>query len=191
MDKNEVHIAFEILLEEIEIVFGSLNDDGADAFHAGDHDRAGKLLKDARTLTEFHDKVQTLQGEWNTLFAETAPPRPKPEKQSKREDHGKLTRGLRTPEQAFKKPILETLLSLGGSASIADILDALGEKMKGVLNKYDRQRLPSGPGHEVRWRNTAMWSRYKMVRAGLLKSDSPRGVWEISDKGREALQEMS
>jgi hypothetical protein len=28
-----------------------------------------------------------------------------------------------------------------------------------------------------------------MVREGLLKSDSPRGIWEISERGRKALQE--
>ena len=29
-----------------------------------------------------------------------------------------------------------------------------------------------------------------MVKEGLLKADSPRGVWEISDKGRAALKEQ-
>jgi len=76
----------------------------------------------------------------------------------------------------------------GRSAPLADVLKAVGKQMAGVLNKHDRQRLSSGPTHEIRWRNSAMWSRYKMVRAGLLKSDSPRGVWEISDKGRKALE---
>jgi hypothetical protein len=28
-----------------------------------------------------------------------------------------------------------------------------------------------------------------VIRDGLLKGDSPRGVWEISDKGRAALKE--
>ena len=31
------------------------------------------------------------------------------------------------------------------------------------------------------------WERHQLVTAGLLKSDSPRGVWELSDEGwREA-----
>ena len=38
-----------------------------------------------------------------------------------------------------------------------------------------------------RWRNAAQWARQSMIYDGYLKSDSPRGVWEVSDKGREFL----
>ena len=38
-----------------------------------------------------------------------------------------------------------------------------------------------------RWRNAAQWARNSMIHEGLLKADSPRGVWEISDQGRRAL----
>jgi restriction system protein len=38
-----------------------------------------------------------------------------------------------------------------------------------------------------RWRNAAQWARNSMVNEGLLKKDSPRGVWEISDKGKQYL----
>ena len=187
MDKNEVHIAFEILLEEIETVVSGLNDGGAEAFQSGDYDRAVKLAKDATRLHEFHDKVKGLQGEWRTLFAETAPPKPKTQRADKRKDLGRLTRGLRTPEEAFRKPILEALVELGGRSHRGKVLDLVAKKMKGILNKHDRERLPSGPVHEIRWRKTANWSRYVLVREGLLEGNSPRGIWEISEKGRRAL----
>ena len=186
MDKNEVHSAFEILLEEIEAVVTGLNEEGAEAFQGGSHERAVKLAQDAIRLTDFHDKVKGLQAEWQTLFAETTPPRPK--KGGKRKGTARLARGMRTPEEAFRQPILASLMDLGGSAPLADVLDAVGKRMAAVLNKHDRQRLTSGPTHEVRWRNSAMWCRYKMVRDGLLKSGSPRGMWEISEKGRKALE---
>jgi hypothetical protein len=32
-----------------------------------------------------------------------------------------------------------------------------------------------------------MWRRFKLVEMGLLKHNSPRGQWELSDSGREAL----
>jgi hypothetical protein len=38
-----------------------------------------------------------------------------------------------------------------------------------------------------RWRNAAQWARQSMIYDGYLKSDSPRGVWEVSDKGRKFL----
>jgi len=34
---------------------------------------------------------------------------------------------------------------------------------------------------EVHWRNRAQWYRNTLLREGLLKSDSPRGIWEISN----------
>ena len=60
------------------------------------------------------------------------------------------------------------------------------ERLSGQLNKYDYQALPSDP-NSIRWKNTASWARHNMVQEGLLAGDSPRGVWEITDAGREAL----
>ena len=67
------------------------------------------------------------------------------------------------------------------------VLELVEKKMQGILNEYDYQSLPSNP-KEVRWRNTAQWCRNTLVREGLLRSDSPRGIWEISDEGREVLK---
>jgi restriction endonuclease Mrr len=76
---------------------------------------------------------------------------------------------------------------MGGSAPVEQVLDRVGEKMKAVLNDYDRQSLPSYP-NTVRWRNNVQWCRNSMVQEGLMKADSPRGVWEITDSGKEALK---
>uniref|UniRef100_A0A7C3EZC1 Restriction system protein Mrr-like N-terminal domain-containing protein n=1 Tax=candidate division WOR-3 bacterium TaxID=2052148 RepID=A0A7C3EZC1_UNCW3 len=43
----------------------------------------------------------------------------------------------------------------------------------------------------IRWRNAAQWARYNMVKQGWLKSNSPRGVWEITEAGREAFKTLS
>ena len=42
-----------------------------------------------------------------------------------------------------------------------------------------------------RWRNTAQWARNAMVKEGLLASDSPRGVWEITAEGKQWLEAQS
>ena len=55
--------------------------------------------------------------------------------------------------------------------------------MKDILNKYDYEPLPSNP-KKKRWENTAQWARQTMVYEGLLASNSPRGIWEITEKGR-------
>jgi len=182
MDRNEVTAAFEIVLEEIETVVDGLNQDGAAAFQKGDYDTARSLIEIATRLTEFRGKVRGLQKEWDNIFSARIPRKP-----SKRKRFPRLQRGLRTPEDAFRRPILETLMEMGGFAPVEQVLDRIGEKMKAILNDYDRQPLPSYP-NTVRWRNTAQWCRNALVQEGLLKADSPRGVWEISNRGREALK---
>ena len=100
----------------------------------------------------------------------------------------KLHRGEKTPQYEFRRPILEALYELGGKAHANDVLDIVGEKMKNILKTVDYQMLPSGT--DIRWRNTAAWERNNMVhREGLLKANSPAGVWEISDKGIKMLKE--
>lgn len=92
----------------------------------------------------------------------------------------KLQKGLKTPQQAYRQPILEALYELGGSAYVGDVLQMVEKKMKPILNEIDYQKLPSGV--DIRWHNTAMWERLKLVKEGLLKSGSPNGIWELSDR---------
>jgi len=61
MKGNEVNTAFEILLEEIELVANSLHEEGAAAFKAGDYDAARRAIEDATRLADFRDKVKALQ----------------------------------------------------------------------------------------------------------------------------------
>ena len=103
-------------------------------------------------------------------------------------DLGRLRRGQRTPEASYYRPILEVLAEMGGSGETAEVVDRVGERMKGVLKDVDHDPLASSPDNP-RWRNAAQWARNSMVHDGLLKAASPRGVWELSDKGRQALQE--
>ncbi len=100
---------------------------------------------------------------------------------------GRLRKGLRTPNQTYRRPILEALHELGGRAYANDVLKVVEEKVKPLLNEFDLQKLHSGM--DIRWRNAAQWVRYALVKEGLLKSDSPRGMWELSDKGVRELGE--
>jgi restriction system protein len=109
--------------------------------------------------------------------------------QSQRQNLGRLQRGMRTPEERYYGPLLEVLTEMGGSAKVAEVLSRVGTKMKGILKPCDYEPLASGPDNP-RWRNAVQWARNSMVREGLLKNDSPRGVWEISDKGNQWLGNM-
>ncbi len=108
--------------------------------------------------------------------------------QTQRQNLGRLQRGMRTRTEAYYVLILHVLSEMGGSGKVAEVLDRVGKKMKGVLKKPDYEPLVSSPDN-LRWRNAAQWARNSMVNEGLLKKDSPRGVWEISNKGKQHLKQ--
>ncbi|MGC8754816.1 MAG: winged helix-turn-helix domain-containing protein [Thermosulfidibacteraceae bacterium] len=179
MGKNEVNTAFEILLEEIEEVFNIISKEGEKAFKTQDFDRAKELTEYGNRLKSFRERVKSLQKEWQSLFSEKIST-----KVPKRRVKGRLKKGLRTSEDKFVIPILESLIELGGKAEMKQVLKLVHAKMENILNKYDYEPLPSIP-KQTRWENTARWARNTMVNEGLLVSDSPQGIWEITEKGRK------
>jgi len=98
-----------------------------------------------------------------------------------------LSKGEKTPRQAFRIPILEALIELSGKGKTNEILEKVERKMKHILKSVDYEKVPSGV--MIRWQNTAQWERYIMVQDGLLRSDSPKGIWEITEKGRKFLED--
>lgn len=101
----------------------------------------------------------------------------------------RASNGMKTSEKEYVIPILSAIERLGGQGKSTEVLDIVYEAMKGILNSLDLEKLPSGG--DIRWRNTAQWARYTMITDGLLKNDSPRGIWEISEKGKDYLREYS
>ncbi len=145
-------------------------------------EKAKELIENGERLKSFREKVKALQTEWQNIFSSKIP-----KYKVKRKTKEKLKRGLRTPESDFFLPILQSLIELGGKAKMKDVLQKVYDKMKNKLNTYDLQSL-SSDAKSKRWQNTAQWARNTMVNEGLLKSDSPWGIWEITDKGRRYLE---
>ncbi len=183
MDKNEVNSAFEILLEEIEEVFDMISEEGEESFKTHDFDKAKTLSEYGERLKDFREKVKALQREWQTIFSERIPTQYR-----KKQVKGELKMGLKTPQESYVMPILESVIELGGKAEMKDVLNLVHSKMKGILNSYDYEPIPSDPKRQ-RWKNTAKWARYSMVNEGLLAKDSPWGIWEITEKGRKFYEE--
>ena len=184
MDRKSVSAAFEILLEEVQVIADDLNKEGATAFENGNYEHARELIDDATRLEEFRGKVRDLQKEWTGIFEDAG----LAEKATNRKSYGRLATGLRTSEKAFRRPILRVLVKRGGSAPAGEVVEALEDRMRDQLNEYDREFMPSDPD-TTRWEKSAHWCRYAMVNDGLLRDDSPRGIWEISDAGRKMLKE--
>jgi Mrr N-terminal domain len=88
------------------------------------------------------------------------------------------------PVHEYWLPILEVLEEAGGAAPSNDVIDALDERMSGVLKERDREPLKSG---EIRWRNRARFARLRMKERGLISDSSHRGIWAITPTGSAFL----
>jgi len=185
---TSVSAAFDIVLEEIETEIDFVNQVGSRAFEERDYEKAKEALEQVGLVTAFRSKVVGLKKEWDELTAAEPEGIDEAPEATSRRDLGRLQRGLRTPEPEFRLPILKVLAEMGDSGKTAEVLDRVGEFMANELQDVDHQPLASN-ANLPRWRNTAMWARQALVADGLMKQDSPRGVWEISDKGRQELEQ--
>jgi restriction system protein len=184
---TNVTAAFELLLEEIEEEIELVNQAGAKAFGEGQYERVDAARQQAGALTAYRRKLVELRREWQTLSTafDVAEDEDEQQKASRR-DLGRLQRGVRTPEETFRRPILQVLADMGGSGKVRDVLTQVEKTVRAELSDADYQHLPSTP-NTPRWYNTAQWARNSMVQEGLLRDDSPRGTWEISEAGQRFL----
>lgn len=175
--------------EAVRDVVGILDDLSKEIRHraaarvvAGDDGTASRLMELARRVEQFSDSIRG----WKPAQQKDSINPHCPTKAMK----GKLPRGVRTPDKAFYLPILQALVQLGGAAPVRNVLSVVGEQMKDQLRDVDWQPLQKDP-KTPRWENTAMWARYNLIKQGLLRNDSPRGMWEITEAGRRYLEEHS
>jgi hypothetical protein len=124
---DDVSAAFEMLLEEIETRVSLLGRNNAHAWEEWDFTQAGELVKRAQTITDFREEVLQLQRKWEVLFPNEEVEADIPVQSSanqeilERRSLGRLQRGMRTPEQEFRVPLLKVLMDKGGSASMREV----------------------------------------------------------------------
>jgi hypothetical protein len=217
---QNVGAAFDVLIEEMEDALRSINNSGANALDVCDYEMAQMAITHARHVMLLCEKITALKGEWNKLegklsvqeVPEKLPPhvahvqqqtsmssasaKPRPIVQQEaiqpvgRLIAGRIRKGLRTPETAFFSPILQALSDVGGSAKRSEVFLILEQSMRDVLKPIDYHIL-SSEAEQIRWQNSAQWARNLMVKEGLLRVDSPVGIWEITEKGRAWLLNKS
>ncbi|MCC6826499.1 MAG: winged helix-turn-helix domain-containing protein [Acidobacteria bacterium] len=183
---TNVIAAFEMLLEEIETEIDFVNRIGARAFANRDLEGVRNAAERSAQFTNFRDNTDSLKQEWENLFS-YEDDEGDSEEHSERRNLGRLKRGMRTPEKAYNRPILQTLQEMGGKGHMGEVLDKVLVKMKSTLKDVDYEPLASDP-EGPRWKNAAQWARNTMVKNGMMRNDSPRGVWEITEKGKEFLR---
>ena len=93
-----------------------------------------------------------------------------------------------TPQADYTLPLLGALIEMGGSGKMSEVLSKVFGKMKDRLKPKDLEKTPSGTS--IRWKNHTQWERQRLKSEGYLKKDSPRGIWEITDKGRNLHERL-
>jgi len=187
-DPTTVEAGFEILLEEMETEIEFINQSGAKAFAARNYEAARAVLERADQATHLREKLAALRTEWEK-FAPGATTNGTSANKNGSHDLNRLQRGIRTRETAYFKPILQVLNQMGGVGDMTDVLERLPKLMKGTLRDIDFEPL-TADSEVPRWWNTAQWAQSAMVQAGLLKADSPRGVWEMTEAGHKLIAEF-
>ncbi len=101
-----------------------------------------------------------------------------------------LSSSRKTPQPAYRNPILRILRKRGGQADRLNVLKELESVMKDKFTARDKSDIKSG---SIRWQKTAEWEVRVMRETGLLKpvEDTPRGVWALTQKGKEAADSLN
>jgi hypothetical protein len=154
----------------------------------GLRDRYAKELEVAEQETR---KLQAKIGEWRGKIAAidtlTGGPEVDIHAEAEVEEDASEEDGVFTPVHAYWAPILRVLVELGGRGKRGRVVDTVGEKMKGILTPADYGKLPKSGW--TRWSNRVAWQASNMRSQGLIKNNSPRGIWEIADAGRRWLDD--
>jgi hypothetical protein len=77
----------------------------------------------------------------------------------------------------LQSEMINALKVFGGSAHIDQVLLEMKKNLNDKLTKRDLERRNGG---DVVWENNTKWERLHMVHTGVLKNDSPRGIWELN-----------
>lgn len=170
--------ALTVFRAHIQDRLESIQEDSKQAIDQGHFSQTQTLLQQAQALT---DLLKDLDA-WDKRFATLVGPIV----EGADEEAPRLRKGLKTPQSAYRVPILRALVTLGGEANIDTILERVRAIMGDQLNAHDLDTLADGK--TVRWINTVQWARNTLREEDLIRDDTSRGVWGISEAGRKWLK---
>ncbi len=187
MDNKNLDASFEKVIAEIKDLIVGINKEAEKFLKENNYEAVKKVISNAEKVQLILSNIESARLDLGDLLKDQTLLKKNVitgGKKLKKE----LKKELKTPQKEYKRPILEALVELGGRAKLKDVLDLVYEKMKDRFTPYDLSLYPvSG---QVFWKFNAQQCRFRLVGEGLLKKDSPNGVWEITDKGREELSKL-
>jgi hypothetical protein len=109
-------------------------------------------------------------------------------KRSKSSTRTRAPKGALLDERAYEIPILQALAERGGRAAAREVVERVGQLVDDQLTEMDRESVETGG---IRWQARVQFARLRLKEQECVASDSPRGVWEITDKGRQRLADTT
>ncbi|HMC50825.1 MAG TPA: winged helix-turn-helix domain-containing protein [Solirubrobacterales bacterium] len=88
------------------------------------------------------------------------------------------------PMSEIELAVLRAVSQAGGSAPRAGVKEVVERMLAEKLTPLDRAPIPTGA---IRWENRLGFARLRLIERGHLRSDSRRGLWELTDAGIEEL----
>ncbi len=178
--RASVQAALDMVAKKLSGLLETARGKGAKAYAEGDSRTFQRVDRQRQALETFHQHFTSLLSEWGKVWRPSrAAGRLRPR------EGGRAGRGELLPAKEYVFPILRALQAAGGAAPLGEVLAAVEQEIGPRLTGKDRGLLSTG---EVRWRNRAAWVRHDLVEAGLLSASSPKGLWEITDLGRQELE---
>jgi hypothetical protein len=65
---------------------------------------------------------------------------------------------------------------------MVDVMEEMSRQLEGKLLSGDFSLRQDGKS--IAWKNNAQWERLKMRQEGILRDDSPSGIWELVKEQR-------
>ena len=184
---NSVSDAFTCLIRMIEQQIDDVRESTSRHLNAGKYDKVKESIDLMEALVEYKDSLQEIRSQYPKP-GQRGKSKPK-RNQRRRRSVERPMPGQTTSPSAFLDPILSILREEGGTAGPAIIMPQLESKMKEFLKASDFERLPAS--NKPRWVVAVRNARSELIEKGLLKENSPRGLWELSEKGWEAIEKKN
>ncbi len=94
-----------------------------------------------------------------------------------------------TGEILYQFFILKILIQYGGQTDSYRIMDIIWRDYKHILSEKDVSDYEISK--EPRWKNHIRFARQHLIEMGCLDRNSSRGIWEITEKGRQTFSQWS
>jgi hypothetical protein len=97
---------------------------------------------------------------------------------TRRTYQGSRSKKPKTDRHLLRQEIIKALQKFGGRAQVHRVLEEMEKQLNGRLLPRDLESLKDG---SIVWQNSAQWERFHMIKEGILKDNSPHGIWELSE----------